>query len=114
MSPETTARIIESNVRLEKASEITGIPMKTLRHWRLQRHIPQLTQLFSKIGGIVLFDLGRYARLIETQREKALEAAHRMSRGMRSGFIATDLVGWIGPIAILLIMAVVLLGITPR
>lgn len=114
MSPEPTARIIESNVRLEKASEITGIPLKTIRHWRLQRHLPELAQLFSKIGGIVLFDLGRYAHLIESQREKAIEAAFRMSRGVRRGFARFDFVVLVGATAILITMAAVLLGTTPR
>jgi hypothetical protein len=70
-----TENILENIIPIAKAPEKLSIAEKTLRNWRSQGLYPQI---FVKIGGKVFIDLGEFANIIVSQKEKSNVKARRL------------------------------------
>lgn len=63
-------------IPIKEAPEKLPFAEKTLRNWRSQGVYPQM---FVKLGGKVFIDLDELDKIIQAQKDKAIEQAKRLN-----------------------------------
>lgn len=67
--------LLENLVHISDAPGKIHIAEKTLRNWRCQGLYPQI---FVKLGGKVFVDIGEIEKIIQVQKDAALEQSRRL------------------------------------
>jgi len=67
--------LLENLVHISDAPGKIRIAEKTLRNWRCQGLYPQI---FVKLGGKVFVDIGEIEKIIQGQKEAAVEQSRRL------------------------------------
>jgi len=67
--------MIKDLIPIARAPEKIPIAEKTLRNWRCQGIYPQI---FVKLGGKVFVDLSEFEKIIQRQKEAALDQSRRL------------------------------------
>jgi hypothetical protein len=65
----------ENLIPISSAPEKVHIAEKTLRNWRCQGIYPQI---FVKLGGKVFVDISEFEKIIQRQKDEAVEKSRRL------------------------------------
>ena len=68
---------LKNLVTLEKASELTGIAVKTFRNWR-SRGV--YSEIFVKLGGCLRIDLTEFVKVIDRNAERTANHGKRLKK----------------------------------
>ncbi|WP_419656045.1 hypothetical protein [Desulfosarcina variabilis] len=67
--------ILENLIHISDAPKAIHIAEKTLRNWRSQGLYPQI---FVKLGGKVFIDIGEIEKILQDQKDAALDQSRRL------------------------------------